>query len=152
MSLCLTGHFLLQSQSSGSGSGQWGGQHWAKVPAFPALVRCREKWRQKGNVPSLPWPHLHSQPICLLSMWTRRKSKTSSPAVAHFYQTLLLISQVLCFHFSPLSRILVTRGFDCVHIPTLLPKSACVLLVLLATTILQTSALVGNAGTVSFFK
>lgn len=69
-----------------------------------------------------------------------------------FIKHFCLYHKSYVFIFPPLSRSRVTRGFDCVHIPTLLPKSACVLLVLLATTIPQTSALVGNAGTVSFFK
>lgn len=99
--LCLTGHFFPQSQSCGPGSGQRGGQYWAKVPTFPAVVRCWEKWRQKGSIPSLPWPHLHSQPICVLSMWTFRKSKTASQALTYFQQHFRIFHRSHVFLFFP---------------------------------------------------
>lgn len=150
--LRLTRHVLLQSKSSGSWSGQWGGQRWAKVSSFPALVRYREKWWKKGNASSLIRPDLHSQPISLVSMWPCHKSKTLSQALRHFYQTCLLISQVLCFCFHLLSRNWATRGFDCAHIPTPLPKSVCVLLVLPATTILHVTVLVSNSETDNLIK
>lgn len=75
------------------------------------------------------------------------KVKTLSQA---FRQTLLLISQVLCFRFHLFSRNWMTRGFDCARIPTPLPKSVCVPLVLPATTILHVSAPVSNSETDNF--
>lgn len=162
VSLCVTGRVLLQSQYSGSGSGQWRGQRWAKVTAFPALVRCWEKWRQNWNHWFLPWPYLHSQPVCLLSMWTHHKSKIPSLLLQTFitYFHFQLVSQKVLFevlyfllpylylyiYLSP-SRNWVTRGYDCAPILTPLPKSVCVPLVFPGTTTLPIPALVSNSGT-----
>lgn len=66
--------FTLQSQFSCSGDGQWGGKLWNKVPHFLVLVWWA-KWGQPGTVPSFPWPHFPSWPICRISMWNLRKSK-----------------------------------------------------------------------------
>lgn len=147
----LTGHLLLQSQSRGFGNGQWRGKPGAKSYAFPTFVRCWEKWRQRGNLYTLPCPYLHSQSVCL-RMWTHHKSKI--PSHTHIstspYIMRSIVRSLFCFllYFFSLSRKRVTRGFDCVHIPTLRPKSVCVLLVLPGTTPLQISAPVSKTGTV----
>lgn len=72
--LCVKLFFVLQPQFSRSGDGQRGGKPWSKVPHLPILVWWA-KWGQTGTVPSFPWPHFPSRPICCISMCNRLKSK-----------------------------------------------------------------------------
>lgn len=75
--------FLLQSQFSYSGDGQWERELWNKVSHFLTLVWLAQ-WKQNGSVPPFFWPHFRSQAICRISMWNFPKSKTPhQPFIKH---------------------------------------------------------------------